>query len=246
MAAYKLLALDMDGTTLTDDKQISAENKKWMAAAMEAGVTVMFATGRGRQSMAPYVKELQLQNPIVSTNGSEVWERPELLYKRHTLDTEMVQRLHKMAVENGTYYWAHAVGTSFSIHAWTDDISAQQWLLFGFDTDRADVLRDLHKEVASWGCFEISNSSPTNIELNPAGISKASGLRDICELKGITMDDVVAVGDSFNDLAMIRAAGLGVAMGNAQPEVRAEADWITSTNEQDGVARVIREKILEL
>lgn len=246
MAAYKLLALDMDGTTLTEDKRISEENKKWMGVAMDAGVTVMFATGRGRKSMAPYVMELELHNPIVSTNGSEVWERPDLLYKRHTLETEMVHRLHKMAVDNGTYYWAHAVGASFNINAWTHDINAEQWLLFGFDTDRADVLRDLHKEVASWGCFEISNSSPTNIELNPAGISKASGLRDICELKGISMNDVVAVGDSFNDLTMIRAAGLGVAMGNAQPAVKAEADWVTSTNEQDGVARVIREKILEL
>lgn len=90
----------------------------------------------------------------------------------------------------------------------------------------------------------MTNSHPCNIELNPKGVSKASGLKEVCRRLGIDMSEVVAVGDSLNDLAMIREAGLGVAMGNAQEEVKKAADWTTVTNEEDGVAEVIFKKVL--
>jgi hypothetical protein len=99
--------------------------------------------------------------------------------------------------------------------------------------------------VDSWSTLEITNSHPCNLELNPKGISKASGMRKVCELLGITMSEVVAMGDSMNDLSMIRAAGLGVAMGNAQDGVKAAADLVTATNDEHGVAKVIREYVLE-
>src|SRR5690606_15624796 len=115
----------------------------------------------------------------------------------------------------------------------------------GIHTEDDGLRRALWDEIASWGGLELSNSSPLNIEINPAGVSKAAALEEVCRLAGVRMEETVAVGDSLNDLAAIRAAGLGVAMGNAQEAVKEAADAVTATNEEDGVALVIRRYILK-
>ena len=106
--------------------------------------------------------------------------------------------------------------------------------------------RDIvQKELQERGEFELSNSTPTNIEVNPAGINKARGLTLVCERLGIEMKNVMAVGDSLNDLAMIAEAGLGIAMGNAQEVVKKAAAWVTSTNNEDGVALAIHKWVIK-
>lgn len=84
----------------------------------------------------------------------------------------------------------------------------------------------------------------TNLEINPAGISKASGIAEVCDLLGITLEQVVAVGDSLNDMAVIQAVGLGVAMGNAQDTVKEAADVVVASNNDDGIVEVIRDYVL--
>ncbi|MBS4161556.1 HAD-IIB family hydrolase, partial [Klebsiella pneumoniae] len=92
--------------------------------------------------------------------------------------------------------------------------------------------------------LEVTNSSPTNIEVNAIGINKAAALAKVSERLGFTMENVMAVGDSLNDIAMIKEAGLGVAMGNGQDIVKETADWITDTNNENGVAKAIRHWVL--
>ncbi|HBG02875.1 MAG TPA: phosphoglycolate phosphatase, partial [Firmicutes bacterium] len=105
------------------------------------------------------------------------------------------------------------------------------------DIETISKLRDL---VTASGEFEVSGSAPTNIEINPKGVSKAAGLAEAIALLGIAPSEVVAVGDSRNDLAMLKWAGLGIAMDNAEPIVKEAADDVTASNEEDGVAQVIR------
>lgn len=246
MPTYKLIALDMDGTLLNEEKQISGENREAIFAALEAGVTVMMSTGRGVQSATPYIEELGLQTPIVAVNGSEVWKSPKELLQRVLLPLDEFKAMHKMAVELDTWYWAYAVEGIFNKDKWIegspDDI---RWLKFGYYTEDEAKLAQLRQTLESWGTLEITNSHPCNLELNPKGISKASGIRAVCDMLGITMDEVIAMGDSENDLSMIREAGLGVAMGNAQDGVKAAADIVTVSNDEHGVAKVIREYILQ-
>lgn len=246
---YRMLALDMDGTLLNEEKEISEENRKWIAEASRAGVTVMFSTGRGRQSAMPYAEQLGLDTPMVLVNGSEVWRTPSELHKRTLMPLDWVRTMRKMALDYDVWYWAYAVEGIFNRENWPAGPEAEEamgWLKFGYYTENPSKLPAIRRTLESWGTLEITNSHPSNIELNPAGISKASGLREVCEMLGIGMEQVIAMGDSFNDLAMIREAGLGVAMGNAQDEVQAEADHVTATNEEDGVARVIRQFIFGL
>ncbi|TDF98882.1 Cof-type HAD-IIB family hydrolase [Paenibacillus piri] len=244
MGNYKLIALDMDGTLLTEDKLISADNKAAIKAAHAAGVTVMFATGRGIQNVAAYVEELQLSAPIVTVNGSEVWAAPGILHSRTLMDTALIREMHAIALEYDTWYWAYAVQEIFNRDKWTDEVDSKQWLKFGYYYEDADKLEAIRSRLASWDALELTNSHPFNIEINPKGINKASGIRQVCGLLGIDMSQVIAMGDSLNDESMIRAAGLGVAMGNAQDEVKRLADVVTETNEEHGVARIIERYVL--
>lgn len=244
MLKYKLVALDMDGTVLNSKGQISDKNRQAIMDALEAGVTVMFATGRGIQSIMPYVEELQIDSPIVASNGSEVWKKPHDLLSRKLLEIELIRRMHQLAHDRGVWYWAYTMEGLFNRDNWVDDINAMNWLKFGFQDRDLGRIADIREELHSWGTLELSNSHPSNIEVNPAGISKATGISQVCDMVGLTMSDVVAVGDGMNDYAMIRAAGLGVAMGNAQDQLKEVADQVTLTNDEHGVAEVIYKYVL--
>src|SRR5690606_2824056 len=98
--------------------------------------------------------------------------------------------------------------------------------------------------ITSWDVLEVTNSHPHNLECNPKDVNKAAGIQEVCQLLGIQMSEVVAIGDSMNDEAMIRSAGLGVAMGNAQASIKNIADITTATYLENGVARVIRDYVL--
>lgn len=244
MSTYKLVALDMDGTLLNDEQKISQENADWIQKAVKAGIHICFSTGRGFKSAFPYAEQLRLETPMVTVNGSEVWAKPHVLYKRTLMETDCIIKLRELAVRYDSWYWAYAVDGIYNRDNWTGEADTKQWLKFGYYTENDEARAAVLQSIDSIGTFEVTNSHPHNIELNPQGISKASGLMSVCELLGIDMSQVVALGDSLNDAAMIKAAGLGVAMGNAQEEVKRIADVVVLTNEEDGVAQVIREHVL--
>ncbi|WP_199620558.1 Cof-type HAD-IIB family hydrolase [Paenibacillus alkalitolerans] len=245
MAHYKLVALDMDGTLLNEEKNISDENARWIQEAGRAGIAVCFSTGRGFLSALPYAEQLKLDTPMVTVNGSEIWARPHMLHNRTLMDWEHIKRLRELAVQYDTWYWAYSVEGIYNKDMWVEDERDKEWLKFGFYTDNDEARSAVLDRIGALGAFEVTNSHPHNIELNPQGISKASGLAQVCELLGIDMSSVVAVGDSLNDIAMIRSAGLGIAMGNAQDEVKRMADAVVLSNDEDGVAQAIREYVLK-
>ena len=245
--AYRLLALDMDGTLLDDRQRISRTNAEWIRRAAEAGVTICLSTGRSFASAVPYAEELGLDTPMITVNGGEVWEKPYVLHRRICLPWETVERLYRLALAHGddVWYWAYTTEGLYNKTNWTGDIAGKEWLKFGFHTEDDGIRRSLWEEVSSWGGLELSNSSPLNIEINPAGVTKAAGLETVCRLVGVSMAETVVAGDSLNDLTAIRVAGLGVAMGNAQEAVKRAADAVTATNEEDGVAELIRRYVLK-
>ncbi|WNR46991.1 Cof-type HAD-IIB family hydrolase [Paenibacillus roseipurpureus] len=244
MQKYKLIALDMDGTLLSDDKTISEENKAAIREASAQGKIVIMSTGRGAISAMPYIHELGLTTPLVVVNGSEVWSSPDVLLRRTLVPTETILALHKLALEQDCWWWAYSTNGVFNRESEGLDIAAEEWLKFGFYTENEVKLGRIREVVTSWGTLEITNSHPCNLEMNPLGISKASGVTAVCELLGIPMSEVIAMGDSENDIAMIREAGLGVAMGNAQDEVKRIADLTTVTNNEHAVAHIIRAYML--
>lgn len=246
MPQYRLLALDLDGTTLTEDKVITEDTRIWIQRAVQEGVKVIFATGRGTQTTKSFWEELKLQSPMVLVNGAEVWENPEVLSKRVYIDREHVRQLHQLAVEWEAHYWGYSVESLTSKRSWTEQMFDRDWMKFGIRHDDLDTIQQLRQIIEGWGTLEITRSAAVNIEISPKGISKESGVRIVCDQLGIGMDQVMAIGDNMNDLRLIKAAGLGVAMGNADEELKSAANAITDTNEQDGVAKAIQRHIFQL
>ncbi|MDR6554059.1 hydroxymethylpyrimidine pyrophosphatase-like HAD family hydrolase [Paenibacillus qinlingensis] len=244
MGKYKLIALDMDGTLLNEDKKISAENQAAIREASSQGKVVIMSTGRGAISAMPYIKELGLTTPLVVVNGSEVWASPDRLLKRTLVPIETIRDLHQLAVAHDCWWWAYSVAGVFNRESEGLHLDEHEWLKFGYFTDNAEKLQRIREVVASWGTLEITNSHPSNLEMNPLGVTKASGVETVCDFLGISMSEVIAMGDSENDIAMIREAGLGIAMGNAQDEVKRIADMTTVTNDEHAVAQVIRTYML--
>ncbi|GIQ68443.1 HAD family phosphatase [Xylanibacillus composti] len=239
MTAYRLIALDMDGTLLNDNEEISEANKAAIRRATEAGIVVCLSTGRGMFSLRPYIEELELQAPLVTVNGGEIWRNPDELYEQHVMAAREIERLHQLAVDHDVWFWGYAAEGVYNRSNWTAAVYEHTWLKFGYYTEDSELLAFLRAEAERGGDFEITNSHPSNLEINPAGVNKAAGLRSVCNMLGLQMEQVAAVGDSMNDWAMIREAGLGVAMGNAQQELKEAADWVTLSNEEDGVAHVL-------
>jgi hypothetical protein len=215
--------------------------------ALAAGKKVILATGRPIHEVLPYTQQLQLSLPLVINNGSEIWKTPAELHQRHELPAEQIRRIFDFIRPyraEGLSFWAHTVSGKIDESNLPEDVDAVRWLQIAVKSADPDVLLDIRRELESWGQFEISNSHITNIECNARGISKASGLEEVCGMLGIPLSEAIAVGDSLNDIPMIRAAGLGVAMGNAQEPVKQAADYIAPTNSENGVAHVIERYML--
>lgn len=161
------------------------------------------------------------------------------MHSRKALRPDVVKSLYEKAIQEDTWYWAYTPDGLMTKDTWRSRCGkSKEWLKFGFYSKEEQKLRGIQSWIEAMGELEVTNSHPTNLELNPKGVSKASGLSEVCALLGIQMSEVVAVGDSMNDYAMIQAAGLGVAMGNAQEELKRIANRVTASNVEHGVAEV--------
>jgi phosphoglycolate phosphatase (TIGR01487 family) len=245
MSRYRLIALDMDGTLLNKSHTISEQNKHWIKQAGQAGIAVCLASGRAYKSMLPFVELLGLDTPFVAVNGSEVWHNKERLHHRVLMDVDHVKEMHRLAQAHDLWFWAYSTKQEYNRENWGGFSQDEQWLKFGYYIEEAQLRSSILKEISSWGTLEITNSDPNNMEMNPIGINKSYGIQKMCELIGCSMNEVVAMGDSMNDMAMIVDAGLGVAMGNAQSIIKEAADVVAPTNEDDGVGFIIRNYVLE-
>ncbi|MBX5435893.1 MAG: HAD family phosphatase [Alicyclobacillaceae bacterium] len=241
---WRLIALDMDGTLLRPDETISDENRRWIQRAREAGLEVTLATGRMMRGLVPaLVQELGLTAPVVTGNGGEVWMPDGSLVERHVMAADDVRWLLALAREHRVHHWGSAAEALFRAGTFPEQVEAYTWVKFGFESDDPVRLRVIWDQLQAAGRFELTNSHPSNIEVNPAGVNKATGLATVCRILGIRAAEVIAMGDGLNDVPMLRWAGLGIAMGNAQPWVKEAADEVTEHHLADGVAKAI-ERIL--
>lgn len=240
----KLIALDMDGTLLNDKEQISEENREAIKRAEEIGVKVVLSTGRDLLTCRDYAASLELSSYLVTVNGSEIYGPTGELIERNPVSHEQMKWMWDLSKEHGADFWALSCENLWRSEM-PDDLTAHQWLKFGYIIRDNERRQKIMKILQEKGEFEVTNSSDINIEVNALGINKARGLKKVCKLLGITMDNVMAMGDSLNDMAMIKEAGLGIAMGNAQSIVKEAAKDITRKNTEHGVAHSIYKWVLD-
>ncbi|QKY69972.1 Cof-type HAD-IIB family hydrolase [Lentibacillus sp. CBA3610] len=239
----KLIALDMDGTLLNSEQAVSDFNQEKIAQALAQGVDVVLSTGRWLGSCYPYAESLNLKSFLITCNGGEIWTIDKKLKERHLLDPERIKLMWELAQDMELNTWMVSTDSVW-YGTRPDDFDAFEWLKFGCDTNESEKLDTLVKQLSHYDDLELTNSLPMNIEVNPKGVSKASALHNVCEELGITMANVMAAGDSLNDIKMIQEAGVGIAMGNAQEAIKNVADYVTDTNDQDGAGKAIEKFVL--
>lgn len=241
----KLLALDLDGTLLTNDHNITGATKKSIQLAVEKGIIVLFATGRGLQTSYTYLEELGLTGPMVFVNGAEIWKNPKEVWKRTFIDRNDIRKLCELAGENGARFWGYNAEDLIHSKNWKLDHLQKDWLKFGINSQNPIILKEMWETIHGWGTLEVTQTTRTNMEITVKGVTKESGIREVCRFLSIEMEEVMAIGDSLNDYYLISSAGLGVAMGNAFDEIKKIAKVTTDTNENDGVAKAINRYILQ-
>lgn len=266
---YKLLVLDLDGTLTNDRKEITPRTLTALMRAQDAGIKVVLCSGRPVYGIAHLGEQLRLADYggyIIAFNGGKIieWQTKRVIMERKLPD-ELVPVVYQYAVDAGlailTYRGETIVtNCSFDRHVMhnayinrlpiveLDDFLAEieypvnKCLIVGEPEPLHALELKMLPEVGDR--LGIFRSAPYFLELVPPGIDKAVSLATLIDNIGVKREEVIACGDGYNDISIIEFAGLGVAMANAVDEVKEKADYVTLSNEEDGVACVIDKFIL--
>jgi len=260
---YKMIVLDLDDTLLQDDHTISPRTKQALMEAQQLGVKVVLASGRPTSAMVAIADELNLKDYgsfILSFNGAKITncQTGEELFSS-TLSPETAHQLYELSRREDV--WIHTyVGDFivtealnqyttieseitglevFEVDSFIDSVNVPVVkVLMVDDPDKlAKVENKLQHELAEE--LSVMRSKPFFLEFTEKGVTKGTSLNHLIGQLGILREEVIAIGDSYNDLAMIEFAGLGVAMGNAPQDIKEKANYVTDTNMNDGVAKVV-------
>lgn len=268
---YKLLVLDVDGTLLNEEKEISQRNLVALQKVQQMGIRIVLASGRPTNGLLPIAQVLELERYggfILSYNGCQIIDAQsgKALFERR-IDPVMLPYLEKKARKNNfaifTYHGDTIVtDTPDNVHIQEEaqlnnmkivkeeefsisvDFSPCKCMLVSDDEEALNGLEEHWKKRLN-GNLDVFKSEPYFLEVVPCGIDKANTLGVLLEYLNVDREEVIAIGDGVCDVTMIQLAGLGIAMGHSQDSVKICADYVTASNEEDGVALAIEKNIMD-
>lgn len=266
---YKLIAVDIDDTLLNRNKEITPKTKDALIKAQEKGVKVVVASGRLPYGVKPYAQMLKvLENDgyYMGFNGGAILNSKGEIIEKTYLESKYIKPVYQVLkpynvttmvhkgdviygdkkVNKYTNVESEVIGLPLNL---VDDIAefvdfdVHKLLVAGENQDLKELEKILLEKFGRE--IDIYLSAPWFLEVMPKGTSKGLGLKALCDHIGIDMSQVIACGDSFNDISMVKMAGLGVAMANAEEELKAVADYVTENDcDNDGIAEVVEKFIL--
>ena len=268
IVVIRLVAMDLDDTLLRDDWTISPRVVKAIQKAQALGVKMTIATGRMSLSARPYAEQLGLDVPVITYHGAMVQQvlSGDILFRR-VVPSAVAAEIVQYVLERGVYVQVYLKNrvVAAELNEWSQDYEriasitvekgdllvllsqepegVEKILMMAEEADLdqlAPLLRQRYGDKV-----HITKSKPYYLEMTDCSVNKGVALAALAERLGIAQADVMAIGDSFNDLEMIKYAGLGVAMGNARSEIKEQADIVTASNEEDGVAEAIERYVLD-
>lgn len=265
--SYHILVLDLDGTLTNSKKEISQPTLEALIDIQQKGKKVILASGRPTKGVIPLANQLRLgdyNNYILSFNGARITNCKDgsILYNK-TLPPDVIHPLFQITRKfqglDILAYTPENIISGICPNIYTElESSINRMPIIRVDdfpsaikepankfliTGAPDVIQLAKSEISEYfrSYLNIYCSDPFFLEIMPARIDKANSLLRLLNSIGFTADDMICCGDGYNDITMIETAGLGVAMANAQPLVREKADYITKSNDEDGVLHVINE-----
>ena len=261
---FRAIALDLDGTLTNHDKVVTPRTRQALLKAQELGTAIILASGRPTYGIVPVAECLELEKRggyILSYNGGNIVNAKtgEKLFSQFLPDA-VIPILYKYAQEKNHAllgYAGNEIITEMPDDQYVKEESRinkmnirkvdnlmetlephpTKLLMTGDPTDMIKAEEELVEILGEK--MDIFRSAPFFLELVPKGIDKAQSLLRLLSKINLTPADLMAFGDGYNDLSMLKLAGVGVAMANAAPEVRADADYVTLSNEEDGVAEAL-------
>ena len=265
----KLLVLDIDGTLVNNEKKITPKTREALIRANEAGHCVMLASGRPTPGVERFVKELRLEELgglTMTFNGARVQDcrtgkdlyekklSPEILpvvydfAEKYDLGivtfeqdlTKEPQSLSGRRLDDWIRWEARINGlVTGYVENFLDYVNFDIYkILLSADPEKSEgYMKELQEILGDRA--NVLRSEPFFVEVMACGIDKAATLETVLPSLGFRREDTICCGDAFNDISMVRFAGIGVAMGNAVEEVKQAADYITASNEEDGIAQVV-------
>lgn len=263
--AIKLIAFDMDDTLLRGDRTIGERTLQALRAAHDKGVRIVPATGRGRSTMWNYVEEMGCADAAICTNGAQIYDGRGEILAENPVPLSIAKRVARFAKENGWYvqgynkkdyyfdtachgtevYALHANHMGLEVGDLETFMTEDPFKMLFVETDMARMA-ELKKQVYPLFGEElcIFISKPFYLELTAPSATKGAAVLALAERFGVMPSEVMTFGDSANDISMLEAAGVGVAMGNALEEIKAHADLIAPGNDEEGVAQIIEQYVL--
>ena len=261
---FRAIALDLDGTLTNHDKVVTPRTRQALLKAQEQGAIIILASGRPTYGIVPVAECLELEKRggyILSYNGGNIVNAKtgEKLFSQFLPDA-VIPILYKYAKEKNHAllgYAGNEIITEMPDDQYVKEESRinkmnirkvdnlldalephpTKLLMTGDPTDMLKAEEELVEILGEK--MDIFRSAPFFLELVPKGIDKAQSLLRLLSKINLTPADLMAFGDGYNDLSMLKLASVGVAMANAAPEVRADADYVTLSNEEDGVAEAL-------
>lgn len=270
---YRVIALDLDGTLLDRQKRILPQSLSALADARAAGIKIIVVTGRHHVAIHPFYQALELDTPAICCNGTYLYDfQARKVLAADPLDSTKAQKvidlldhyaIHGLLYVDNAMLYQHSSGHVERSIAWGKSLPEGQRPTI----IKVDSLREAANEAQSIWKFATSHqdlealqafaqqaenelglacewSWHDQVDVAKGGNSKGKRLQQWVEAQGISMADVVAFGDNYNDLSMLESVGLGVAMGNADEAIKARAALVIADNEQPGIAEVIRSRVL--
>jgi len=264
----KLIAVDLDYTLLSSGFEVSKRNKEAIARALDRGVAVTLSTGRMFSSALPFAETLELSCPLITYNGAYIRapgsDRPLShvpVEKEHALETVRFAAewdLHCNVYINDRLYMSKA---GWEAQMYMDNCKVEgiyepdleplilssgeqptKILLIGESGRMGEVKARLVELMA--GKAYVTTSVPEYVEIMNKNVSKGRALAAVASFLCVKADEVMAIGDGYNDIDMFRYAGVSVAMGNARDEVKSLATFVAPSNDEDGVAVAIERYVL--
>ncbi|QNU65913.1 HAD family phosphatase [Ruminiclostridium herbifermentans] len=271
---YKLVAIDLDGTLLDSTKEISARNKKAIASAIEKGVKIVICSGRVYSGARLYAKQIGSKDPIIACNGAVITEKIDgrIIYSNY-LHTEACLRINDIFHKHDLYFHVYAGDTMYTEKlAFTSlkyfeknktlpeedrvdievvkDMAAKlksisgKVLKFVAVSDNRELLKIARYEIEQLKDVDVMSSNYDNFEVLQKGVNKGDALKRLSEYLNIPPSEMIAIGDNENDISMFKYAGLSVAMENGEDFAKEAAQYVTASNNDDGVALAIERFIL--
>lgn len=273
---YKLICMDMDGTLLNDQKIISKKNIEIIKKACEKGVKVAVCTGRIFTSAEYFADLLKVKAPVIASNGAYIREKDcdEIVYKE-PLGYDNCKELLKVLKKYNIYPHFYTTDTIFTekiiyssyfytignktlpdgkkvkievVNNWDEIfLKHKEEIVKGVAVDDdLDKIKKAKEELRKNNKLEVVSSHYNNFEVMNEGVSKGKAVEILATYYNFNKDEIITIGDSENDLSMIKYAGLGIAMANAEEKIKEAADYITDNNNDDGVAKAIEKFILDI